>query len=40
MLFSVPAISHLGGADPDGDDTQDMKDVKAVDETGAVKITD
>ena len=39
VLFSVPALSHLGGADPEGD--ADGVDVKAsVDETGTVKITD
>jgi penicillin-insensitive murein endopeptidase len=39
VLFTVPALSHLGGADPDGD--ADGMDVKAsVDETGTVKITD
>ncbi|MFO0592864.1 MAG: penicillin-insensitive murein endopeptidase [Polyangiaceae bacterium] len=39
VLFSVPALSHLNGADPDGD--ADGEDVKAsVDETGTVKITE
>jgi len=39
VLFSVPALPHLGGADPDGD--ADGVDVKAsVDETGTVRITD
>ena len=39
LLFSVPALSHLNDADPDGD--ADGEDVKAsVDETGTVKITD
>ncbi len=39
VLFSVPALSHLGGADSDGD--ADSHDVKAsVDDSGTVKITD
>jgi penicillin-insensitive murein endopeptidase len=39
VLFSVPALSHLNGAEPEGD--ADGADVKAsVDETGTVKITD
>jgi penicillin-insensitive murein endopeptidase len=39
VLFSLPALSHLGGADPDGD--ADSQDVKAsVDDSGTVKITD
>lgn len=39
VLFSVPALSHLNGAEPDGD--ADGNDVKAaVDETGTVKITE
>ena len=39
VLFSVPALSHLGGADTDGD--ADGQDVKAsVDDSGTVKITD
>jgi penicillin-insensitive murein endopeptidase len=39
VLFSVPALSHLGGGDDNGD--ADSADVKAsVDETGTVKITD
>lgn len=39
VLFSVPALSHLTGAEPEGE--ADGDDVKAsVDETGTVKITD
>jgi penicillin-insensitive murein DD-endopeptidase len=39
VLFSVPALSHLGAGDPEGD--ADGADVKAsVDESGTVKITD
>lgn len=39
VLFSVPALSHLTGDEPAGEDSGD--DVKgAVDETGTVKITD
>lgn len=39
VLFSVPALSHLNGAEPDFE--ADGADVKAaVDETGTVKITD
>lgn len=39
VLFSLPALSHLNGAEPEGED--DGADVKAsVDETGTVKITD
>lgn len=39
VLFSVPALSHLSGAEPEGD--ADGQDVKAsLDESGTVKITD
>lgn len=39
VLFSVPALSHLGAGEPEGD--ADGADVKAsVDESGTVKITD
>jgi penicillin-insensitive murein DD-endopeptidase len=39
VLFSLPALSHLNGAEPEGED--DGADVKAaVDESGTVKITD
>lgn len=39
VLFSVPALSHLTGDEPAGEDSGE--DVKgAVDETGTVKITD